>query len=141
MPNIDKEWVVRQLIENKIDPKIGDAVVALIKTWSEINMSATEAQKKAVQIFSKLSMGQPIVSNVNSDEKWVVARPGNIRVGDEVMVRSDAFQGEAGQLHNGRRGRVVAVRYGDIIVNSTDNIEPEIKGAHYSPYHLNKLVR
>jgi hypothetical protein len=43
-------------------------------------------------------------------------------------------------MHNGRRGRVVAVRYGDVIFNSTDNKKPLLEGAHYPPNFLEKLA-
>jgi hypothetical protein len=35
---------------------------------------------------------------------------------------------------------VVAVRYGDIIIKTTDGKEPVLDGSHYSPYKLEKLV-
>lgn len=141
MPNIDKEWVVKQLVDNTIEPKTGDAIVALIKSWSELKIETPEMQKRVLQIFSKLALGQPIVSTKKANETWVDAMPGRIKVGDEVMVRENAFTGELAPIHNGRRGRVVAVRYGDIIVNSTDGAEPELRGTHYSPHHLQKLVQ
>ena len=40
-----------------------------------------------------------------------------------------------------RRGKVVGVRYGDIIFKSTDNKEPILDGSHYSPYQLQKRIR
>lgn len=67
--------------------------------------------------------------------------PGRLVVGDEVLVREDAFSGELAPIHNGRRGRIVAIRYGDIIVNSTDDMQPSLVGTHYSPYHLLKLEK
>jgi hypothetical protein len=141
MPKIDKEWVIKQLVENIVQPKVGDAVISLIKVWSETEIDTPESQKEVIKIFSKLALGQPIVGQKKENEIWEPAMPGRIRVGDEVMIRTDAFTGELAPMHNGRRGRVVAVRYGDIIVNSTDGLEPELKGTHYSPMHLQKLIR
>ena len=43
-------------------------------------------------------------------------------------------------LHNGRRGVVVGVRYGDVIVKMTDGKEPALEGAHYPPQKLEKLI-
>jgi PHP family Zn ribbon phosphoesterase len=74
------------------------------------------------------------------NEIWEPGMPGFIRVGDEVRVLANAFEGELGQLHNGRRGRVVAVRSGDVIVKTTDGREPVLDGSHYSPYKVEKLV-
>ncbi len=74
------------------------------------------------------------------DEIWEDARPGFLKVGDEVRVKADAFEDELGQLHNGRRGKIVGVRYGDIIIKTIDGKEPVLDGSHYSPYKLEKLV-
>jgi hypothetical protein len=46
-----------------------------------------------------------------------------------------------GTIHNGRRGSVVGVRYGDVIFNDTDGKNPPLKGVHYSPYKLEKRLR
>jgi PHP family Zn ribbon phosphoesterase len=97
-------------------------------------------QKRSIKIFSNLALGQPIVDTKKVNESWTDAMPGRLKVGDEVMVRIDAFTGELATIHNGRRGKVVAVRYGDIIVNSIDGLEPELKGTHYNPMQLQKLV-
>ena len=64
-----------------------------------------------------------------------------VLVGDEVRVKSNAYDGDTGVMHNGRRGKVVAVRYGDIIFKSNDNKEPVLDGTHYTPYQLQKRVR
>jgi len=58
-----------------------------------------------------------------------------------VRVKLDAYQGSTGSLHNGRRGKVVGIRYGDIIFKSNDNREPILDGAHYSPHQLQKRVQ
>jgi hypothetical protein len=72
---------------------------------------------------------------------WIPLQPGQVTVADVVRVKADAFSDKLGPIHNGRKGTVVAVRYGDIIVNSTDGKTPELKGVHYSPYKLEKRVR
>jgi hypothetical protein len=58
-----------------------------------------------------------------------------------VRVKSDAFRGDIGPMHNSRVGKVIAVRYGDVIINSTDGKTPELKGVHYSPYKLEKRYK
>jgi hypothetical protein len=142
MPNIDKDWVINQLLSVTTPPKTGDAIVHLLKAWSEIDEKLpVDVQKDAVAKFSKLALGHPLIDSVNENEKLIPAMAGRLKVGDEVIVRFDAFDGELGQMHNGRRGRVVAVRYGDIIVNSIDGVEPELNGSHYSPSHLLKVVK
>jgi hypothetical protein len=67
--------------------------------------------------------------------------PGQLVVGDEVRVLANAFTDKVGVAHNGRRGRVVAIRYGDVIFKSTDDKEPLLDGTHYSPYKLEKRIK
>ena len=45
-----------------------------------------------------------------------------------------------GKIHNGRRGKIVSIRYGDIIVKTTDGKEPMMEGFHYTPQQLEKRV-
>lgn len=141
MPHIDKQWVVQQLSDSKVPVQIGNVVMELIEHLNTKKITKPEHQQQVAEIFSKLSVGVPIYIVKEEDEVWVPARPGAIRVGDEVLVLSDAYQGELALIHNGRRGKVVAIRYGDIIVNSTDNKEPKLVGTHYPPTILQKLVK
>lgn len=141
MPNIDKKWVEEQLSLSNTDKNTSEIVNYLIDGWSKLEIKSSSIQKDAIEKFSKLAIGVPIFMPVKKEEIWTQAMPGRLVVGDEVLVREDAFDGELGQIHNGRRGRIVAVRYGDIIVNSTDGIEPALVGTHYSPYHLLKLEK
>jgi len=141
MPNIDKKWVVKQLADSNIPVRVGNVVIELVESWNSTKVGSPETEKKIIEIFSKLSLGIPIHIQTQEDEVWIPARPGAIKVGDEVLVRPDAYEGELATIHNGRRGRVVAIRYGDIIVNSTDNKEPVLVGTHYPPTYLQKLVK
>ncbi len=138
MKKLDTNWAKSQLEQAKVPVDVGISVVKLLEVWSTLNHEDKNDYVVA-QLFSLLSCSVSIVESP-SDEVWEAARPGFIRVGDEVRVMADAFEGELGQLHNGRRGRVVAVRYGDIIIKTTDGKEPVLDGSHYSPYKLEKLV-
>jgi len=138
MKKLDTNWAKSQLEQAKIPVDVGISVVKLLEVWSTLNHEDKNDYVVA-QLFSLLSCSVSIVESP-SDEVWEAARPGFIRVGDEVRVMADAFEGELGQLHNGRRGRVVAVRYGDIIIKTTDGKEPILDGSHYSPYKLEKLI-
>jgi hypothetical protein len=91
-------------------------------------------------LFTKLAVNHSILPD-KPDEVWTDAQPGAILVGDEVRVKSDAYDGDTGVIHNGRRGKVVAVRYGDIIFKSNDGKMPVLDGTHYTPYQLQKRVR
>jgi len=136
---LDIEWIKTQLQAARVRKPVGDATMKLIELFDSIELTE-EQQQKTVEMFSKLSLGHAFVKD-NKQETWIPARPGDIKVTDEVRVRADAYQGELGRLHNGRRGKVVGVRYGDIIFRSTDGKEPELDGAHYPPQMLEKLVK
>jgi hypothetical protein len=138
MKKLDTNWAKSQLEQAKVPIDVGVSVVKLLEVWSTLNHE-DKNDKKVLELFSLLASSTSIVESP-SDEVWEAARPGFIRVGDEVRVMANAFEGELGQLHNGRRGRVVAVRYGDIIIKTIDGLEPILDGSHYSPYKLEKLV-
>lgn len=139
MSDIDYDWVKAQLTEGRVKRGPGDAVLELLKTWEGIELS-DELSKEAVEIFSKLALNHSLVED-DENETWIPAQPGQLKVADEVRVKSDAFDGKLGKTHNGRRGKIIAIRYGDIIVNSIDNKLPVLDGAHYSPYHLEKRIK
>jgi len=138
MKKLDTNWAKSQLEQAKVPVDVGTSVVKLLEVWSTLSHE-DKNDNKVTQLFSLLACSVSIVESP-SDEIWEPARPGFVRVGDEVRVMADAFEGELGQLHNGRRGRVVAVRYGDIIIKTTDGKEPVLDGSHYSPYKLEKLI-
>lgn len=138
MKNIDMVWARTQLEKANVSADTGVSVIKLLEFWLNLDHK-DENNKKVLELFLNLCNGTAIV-DTPTDEVWQSASPGFIRVGDEVRVKADAFEGELGQLHNGRRGRVVAVRYGDIIIKTTDGKEPVLDGSHYSPYKLEKLV-
>lgn len=142
MPEVNYEWVRQQLQEAKVKVGSGNAVLQLLEVWEKQTKLSPSLAKEAVEVFSKLALNHALSEAAsNSEEVWVPVQPGQIKVGEEVRVLKDAFSDEAGTLHNGRRGKVVAVRYGDIIITSTDNKEPKLNGVHYSPYKLEKRVK
>jgi hypothetical protein len=125
--------------EAKVRKAVGSVVMLLVEALDSVD-AKDETKRGAVEVFSKLALGHAIVPT-KSDESWVPVRAGAIKVADEVRVRDDAFDGDLGRLHNGRRGVVVAVRYGDVIIKTTDGKKPILSGAHYPPDKLEKLVR
>lgn len=139
MPNIDEAWVREQFQAAKVKVGVGNAVLKLLNTWNETKLSDAAA-KETVEIFSKVALNYSLVAS-NENETWVPAQPGFISVGDEVRVMHNAFNDETGRMHNGRRGKVVAVRYGDVIFRSTDDRKPFLDGVHYSPYKLEKRMK
>jgi hypothetical protein len=139
MPKIDNNWVLEQMQASRVRVGSGKAVLALLKTWESIDEDY-DLQVEAIDVFCKLALGHVILEK-NDDEVWGPAQPGFMSVGDEVRVKADAFSGDTGVLHNGRRGKIVAIRHGDIIFRSTDDKEPLLESVHYSPYNLEKRIR
>jgi len=139
MPEVNIEWVKAQMEEAKVKVGVGNGVLKLLERWQGITLSDSQA-KDTVDLFSKLALGHSIVPE-KPDELWVDAQPGAILVGDEVRVKADAYDGSTGAIHNGRRGKVVGVRYGDIIFKSMDGKTPVLDGTHYTPHLLQKRIR
>ncbi len=120
----------------------GKAIMKLLETWGDIPKLSENMTEETLMVFSKLAMGHVLKQEENDDDYfWIPLQPGQITVTDIVRVKADAFRDELGPLHNGRLGAVAAVRYGDVIFNSTDGKSPELKGVHYSPYKLEKRMR
>jgi hypothetical protein len=139
MRKVDYAWVREQLQNRKARVGVGTTVLALLEAW-ESGKHTEKQNEEVIEIFSKLAMNMPLIEE-NKEEVWIPLQPGFISVGDNVRVKIDAFKDDTGRIHNGRRGKVVAVRYGDVIFKSTDNREPILDGTHYSPYQLEKRVK
>jgi hypothetical protein len=139
---IDIEWVKQQMTAAKVKQSVGTSILRLMEVWETMNHSEATA-KDTVEIFGKLALGHALVPPETDDFSgtWVAAQPGQIKVTDIVRVRLDAFNGDLGRAHNGRLGKVVGVRYGDIIVKTVDDKLPKLSGAHYSPHMLEKLIK
>lgn len=139
MPSVDYQWVREQLQAHKIRVGVGNTVLELLAAWEKGKHSSKQNQE-VIELFTKFAQNIPLTEEA-PDETWVPAQPGNIVVGDVVRVKIDAFTDETGRIHNGRRGKVVAVRYGDVIFKSTDDKTPLLDGVHYSPYTLEKRIK
>lgn len=141
MKPIDIEWVKQQLTAGRVTQPVGTAVMRLFEVWNTMNHTDKSAQD-TIDVFSRLAVGVALVAETPDGETgyWTPASPGGISMADVVRVRVDAFQGDLGVIHNGRIGRVVGIRSGDIIVKTTDD-RPVLEGAHYSPHHLEKWIR
>lgn len=139
MAEVDNDWVRSQLTENKTKKVVGDSVLKLLASWEQLKQPTDKNAKEIINIFSKLALGHSIVED-DPNERWIVAQAGYIKVADTVRVRSNAFDGEQGKAYNGRRGRVVGVRYGDVIIKTDDGKVPVLDGIHFKPENLEKLV-
>ena len=128
----DKEWALEQLAAAKVSIPVGNTVLKLLETWDKLpDLSTPEQATEALRLFTMLAQGTAVV---DSTERWIPAHSGiMIKIGQTVRIAPDAFKGSAGKIHNGRKGRVVAKRSGDIIIDSTDGKNPKILSAHYPP--------
>lgn len=138
MANLDMNWVKSQLQAAKVRKPVGDATMKLIELFDSFEMTK-EYKDKTIEMFSVLAKGHVVIKE-KKDENWIPVQAGDIKVTETVRVKANAFDGELGTIHNGRRGVVVGVRYGDVIIKSTDGKEPLLDGAHYPPQKLEKLV-
>lgn len=135
---LDMEWVKSQIQAARVRKPVGNAVLKIVEAIESLEISE-EQKKQAFDLASKVALGHAVVKE-SKEDTWAPVRPGEIKIADQVRVKFDAFQGQLGTLHNGRRGTVVAVRYGDVIIKSTDGKKPDLDGAHYPPNALEKLV-
>ena len=139
MPKVDFDWVKAQLSRSKTRKKPGDVAIELLKLWETFEFPNQTQQEDAIEVFSALANGYALLPE--SADRWLPANAGfMLTVGDTVRVRKDAFTGEAGMVHNGRRGVIVAKRSGDIIVKHTDGLVPSRNDARYPPSSLEKKV-
>lgn len=136
---MNMDWISQQFTEAKVRVGVGKAVIKLLETWETIELNPQQ-QRDALRYFETLALGHSIVME-NKDEIWVDAAPGQIVVGDMVRIKHDAFDGEVGAIHNGRRCKIIAIRSGDVIVDSVDGKTPPLKGSHYSPFKLQKRIK
>jgi hypothetical protein len=139
MRKINYNWVKEQFAASRTRVGVGKSVLKLLKAWEEVELDDAQSQQ-ALEIFSKVAMGHSLVT-ISAEEFWVDAKRGQLVVGDIVRVKHDAFNGDLGYIHNGRRGIIIAIRSGDIIFKSTDDAEPVLEGTHYNPELLQKKVR
>jgi hypothetical protein len=135
---LDMEWVKSQIQAARVRKSVGDAVMSIVEAVDALNISY-EQKQQALEIAARVALGHAVVEE-GKEEIWTPVRPGSIRISEQVRVKFDAFQGNLGTIHNGRRGVVVAVRYGDVIIKSNDGKKPDLDGTHYPPHALEKLV-
>jgi hypothetical protein len=140
MGKVNKDWVKEQFTQIKVKVGVGKAVLRMLETWEEIDLKEQDA-KQALQLLAKLGMNECVVPPKKEDV-WADTQPGFIKVADIVRVRPDAYlEPELASLHNGKRGVIVAIRSGDVIVKydekpiGLDSVDPR-----HSPYKLQKKV-
>lgn len=139
MPKVNIDWAKEQLTENKTKKVVGDSVLKLLDAWSQMKESTEQNNKDVIEIFSKLSLGHALVKD-SKEDSWAPVQAGFVKVADQVRIRFDAFDGEKGETLNGRQGKIVGLRSGDIIIKSNDGKSPVLDGIHFKAESLEKLV-
>lgn len=139
MPEINEEWAKEQFAAAKVRVVVGNSVLELLHAWEKLELKPEHA-KDTIEVFSKLALNNSLVEPPK-DEVWVPVQPGFLKVGETVRVMNNAFTDSTGQIHNGRRGVVVAIRHGDVIMRSNDDKTPFLDGVHYSPYKLERRIK
>lgn len=137
MKDTEWGWVSKQLEASTLDQQTKDAVVYVLERLRKEEIS-DEQEVAALKAAVELVQGHSIAVALK-DERWGPVVPGDYKVKDTVRVRANAFEGEMGQLHNGKRGRVVASRNGFVVVVLDDSPSSEIQ-MHYKPEHLERKL-
>ena len=130
-------WATEQLSRAKLPDSVSSSVQRLLRIWWELPVREEEIER-VLRLFAELAQDHAIEVSEEHFE-WTPVKPGYIKVADIVRVKLNAYQGDIGKRHNGRLARVVAIRSGDIIVNSIDD-GPKFEGTHHSPYALDKRI-
>jgi hypothetical protein len=144
---IDAKWAEAQLedagytdrTQESID--VREAVMLLVLQFNSIELGAG-TKLEVLEMFSKLAQQQELVGrDVQSPgARWTEFQLGaEVRPGATVRVRESAYEGDAGDKHNGRVGHFVGARGGQAIIqyaNSTDGT-----GHRHLPEKLEVLTK
>lgn len=128
-PNI--EWIHQQLQTAGLMHKAeGNVILGIINAVNKRQFPGFTLEDLDECMGHALSLykGHPIV-DANDERQWAEAIPGELSVKDIVRVKLDAYQGKVGTVHNGRVGRVSAMRNGSIHV-VYENADSEMAPGH-----------
>lgn len=134
------EWENEQMKLARLSPDDRAVVRRLLDAYYR-NPLEVRNRQAIMETFAKLSDGEALVVPDLPTERWEAANPGRLHQRDTVRVRFDAYKDDAGRMHNGRRGRVIAVRYGDIVVRYEDGRQPPFDAVHHPPAKLERLIK
>lgn len=132
-----QDWELDQIEKSKLSDKEKQSVKKMLSTLWSLGLSDTEAHTVSTVVDSLVNGRAIFIEEPQTDYRWEPARPGALVVRDWVRVKSDAYKGEAGLIHNGRQGVIVAMRYGDIHVRYDDDRGTSHPIKH-SPHALEK---
>lgn len=135
MALINKKWLQEQFELDKTDPGTIRRISTLLKSLERMitDDEAPELVEEVLEKFGKLARGHAIADPL-PETVWLSGRARTPGVGQTVRVPLNMYSDRRKTL-NGRVGRVVAVRHGDVIVNTTDDGE-FLEGVRFRPYEL-----
>ena len=133
-------WAREQLQAARATPHEQGLVMELLATFRQTLLAdPMDGDKwRALDLFGELARGRALETPRDEDWDWAPAKPGQLVLRDRVRVKKDAYGGDAGMAHNGRQGRVIAIRYGDIRVMYEDGGPCPPMGVAHSPHALEK---
>ena len=132
-----QDWELNQIDKSELSDKEKQSIKKLLSSFWALPLEDSE-RTNVTSAFESLVNGKAIVVETQEPQyHWEPARPGALVVRDWVRVKSDAYKGDAGLLHNGREGVIVAMRYGDIHVRYDDKHGTSHPIKH-SPHALEK---
>lgn len=95
----------------KEDSEVFRAVcnLAIVLDNEEISDTSREV---ALEVFSKTALNQinSLPKDFLSKNKWMIFDYGNVKKGDYVRVRFDAYDSKTGAKHNGRLGILIDMK-------------------------------
>lgn len=134
------EWENAQMKEARLPKDVTRVVRRLMDAFDAVTVPVKD-RELVLETFNKLARGHALVVRDDPSERWSPASPGSVHTRDTVRVKHDAYMDKTGMMHNGRRGRVIAVRYGDIVVRYEDGRQPPFEAVHHPPVKLERLLR
>lgn len=132
-------WVSKQLAET--NKAVNEATVATLKAFDDAktkHLITDDEAREVLEHVQSLALGYAIVKD-KPDERWTQVVPGEYNIGDTVRVHSNAYEGRAGLLHNGKRGRIVGVAQSKTIVLYNDAATNE-ESFYHEPIKLERLL-
>ena len=121
-------WALGELDRVYPDPNdlTRQAVISLLSVWSRMNTFTSEKidRQTALDVFMHLASGKPIPepSAEPEPERYWVPSSQYPQKGATVRVVLDYDDSLDGWKLNGRIGRIIDARHGDIIMEFTDNL-------------------
>lgn len=119
---------------------VREMVELLFLQLDSIKWLSDSERRDAIDIFTKLAKGYAIASDdvQNRRGNWIQFLLGDQPVGVTVRVKNNAYEGAAGEMHNGMIGKLVAARNRQAVVQYANSSEGT--GHRHSPDILEVLV-